>query len=94
MKITAEEVRELQINSQEYQERCQLNDIIGRILGGATNRLNITNSVNIPYEIYQGNINKLEDYGFVIEKYKDPLPYPEPLEGTEPLMKWYYKISW
>lgn len=34
MKITAEEVRELQVNSQEYQERCQLNDIIGRILGG------------------------------------------------------------
>lgn len=32
--ITAKEVSELQLNSIEYQERCQLNDIIGRILGG------------------------------------------------------------
>lgn len=92
--ITSEEVKKLQQNSKKYQEECQLNDIIGRILGGATNRLNITNSVNIPYEIYQGNVNKLKDYGFVVEKYENPLPYPEPLEGTEPLMYWYYKILW
>lgn len=92
--ITAKEVSELQLNSIEYQERCQLNNIIERILGRATNYLNIPNSVNIPYEIHQNNINKLENYGFTVEKYENPLPYPESLEETEPLMYWYYKISW